>query len=301
MKTLTSLFSVLLATCLLTFVSCSSDEYRSDTEGSGGSTPNESFVKLLPVKITDNVTRDIKIFEYDSLLRIKSIRRYKGVQSIDQVTIEYDDLSPYSVGEIPVIKAIDETSYNYEAGLSYIIRITNMFGSESGEIYSFDAKLNRVLKYEEIYHSEPVTTATFTYDSKGNVIKRLSEFGSSDMIEGYDTNTYSYDNQNNIFRAVNMPSWTYPDLFLFYEAIYANCDGHAYTAFEPALSAVNNMRSIVYERPGGCKLEMKFEYEYNEFGYPTLVTPIFDWSLLPSDEKPLNPRSIEYIPASQVQ
>lgn len=281
MKTLASLFSVLLATCLLTFVSCSDDDDKNDP-------PKNSQTKLLPVTLKNESYKEITTIEYDDLARITKIK-YGSYDANNNVTylledvISYDDASPfYTAGSSYIVKSVtrhnlDSIAYWTEVtqNFEYTLSSTNVFiVGEKGPIrsayYEVEKSSGNILKYqsENTFTGDSIINL-YTYDSNGNINGIGDQYDPGDgAVE--KINVYTYDSNKGIFSDVKTPQrWLLTQLNIFKSGNF---------------NFVNNSTYASWGLDERCKLDSSYTYEYNERGYPTrMVSRIIDTCGMLSD------------------
>jgi len=245
------------------FTSCSDD----DGDKKGGDAP-----VLLPTYIIlGNWTY---LFEYDENWRLTAVEALifgdrGNIHHMERSEIYYTQEN--IVDRLEYIKkdASDPTT-EYKESIRFIyenntVRCVSSEENEKDKIYELDNKGNLIkYVYEELDpeddpYYEYISTYTYEYDNLRNKlvekITSISRYNSPDYPtenEYHESNTYTYDKMNGIFKYVNIPKWL-ADCFLPELPDYLDyCFGN---------NMIRRENSKVW-RP------TMWEYEYNEAGYP---------------------------------
>lgn len=167
--------------------------------------------KLVPIKITYSGFdySAIKTYSYDNSNRLIKINKEHG----DSTIIEYDldgKFAKVSVYEASQLWSYDLYEYN---SLNQIVKIQT-FHHEGDAInwitYLYDSDGNIIKKTESDYYGEVDSYYNYLYDSDGNMIRKnyylanTYTIGSAIPCEEW---TYTYDNKNQIFKYVILPSF----------------------------------------------------------------------------------------------
>lgn len=206
---------------------------------------------LVPMKISggDDTDKDITEFSYDTQNRLSRVVESSESKN-EQETYIYKTIYTFQYEGNDLVKVIEEENNSYngnESTSSTIYTITkaankinlNYTSVQNGQTYSGSEVLtvneNGFLLADEDY--------TYSYDSKGNMVKYVS---------GSEQSTFEYDDKNGILKNVKTQQWA---LEYFYEM---------------SVNYVNNAVKYTYEDadfPEDNETQ-NLTYQYNSAGYP---------------------------------
>ena len=188
------------------FVSCKKD--RSDGSGTSGGDG-----KLLPSEIiytySDGYSDVLKI-SYNNDNRVTKVEWYF------EDVLHYEDIYAYD-GSGRLIKITYIDSYfkedDYAVSLAYSGNfVTITWDDEEDYAEKYELQGDKVIKIYDVEYDEMTLVATCDYDSKGNIIKILSEYEYQD--DDYDDYYHSisevsvtYADRKGIYAGINMPNW----------------------------------------------------------------------------------------------
>ena len=237
----------------LAFVSCNdSDDNNTGVDTSG---------IYLPTKFESE--ENVQTFVYDSenrLIESKDIEDDGSRTNI--VTFVYTNGQLVSAKEVTTEVGNDQTyvstedyTFTYQNNEVTVVNVytSNSSNSTQTSVYTIDS--NGKL--------QSGNGLTVTYDSKGNVTK---------LVEDDFENTYTYDNQNGMFKNVNTPQWAF---YLVLEEFH--------------IFDINNVTKLTYKDSEDAEEDFSnISYQYNSANYPVKmnVTGSDDFS---------NSVTIEYI------
>lgn len=281
MKTWNSklMFVLILLGTFLIFPACSDDNDDDDTGTGGGGNAGQEL--LLPVKISGTIDKNkyITTFEYDDKNRITKITEQQTIDtewmkshSVSNINIVYRDpingaeavngfhrkteMTGSNVTGTHITEELYAVNYSGNRVIVQLVASTNSnntegTGTSRGTINLDTDSKGRTVKQTEIWENGATAEATFTYDSRGNIIisDRSSSFNGTTTTQKTES---QFDDKNCIFSAVNAPSW-FGQLPL--------------TSF--SLMGVNNAtESKIYINGSNEPLEGTTIYTYNSEHYP---------------------------------
>lgn len=216
----------------LAFVSCNDSDDNSGAQDTG---------LYLPTKLTSE--ENVQTFVYDSenrLVESKDVHTDGAYTS--QVTFEYVNGKLVSakevtteVGDTQTYVSTNDYTFTYQNNEVMVkdVYVSNWSNSTQTSVYTIDSN-------GKLQSGNGITV---NYDSKGNVTK---------LVEDDFENTYTYDNQNGMFKNVNTPQWAF---YLLLEEFH--------------IFDINNVTKLTYkdseDAEGGFS---SMTYQYNSSNYP---------------------------------
>ncbi|MEC5395341.1 hypothetical protein [Bergeyella sp. RCAD1439] len=234
--------------------------------------PTEN-IPILPVKIaySQGNLNDTAIMTYDGN-KLKEIRREEGSTVL---TFEYTGNLISKITEKGEDK-LTVTSFEYTNGK--LAKVSSKGNENDGEylteyntLYNYNGDGTITANQTETTSSNGYTNTkniTFRYTLTNGQTTQCTKTIVSEYNTFYETNTFTYDTQNSIFK--NVAGFNEISFALLEEL------GDSFS------STANNFASIVSTSSSGSTYESKYEYTYNASGYPTKLDLTFTYSYLGS-------------------